>query len=82
MFICMCGQVQVRGLLAKHGALLPPCGFQESSVGYQAWPKLSLPTEPSQQPKPRLVPYLKLRWAESAAEVCGLGSEVTNLCSV
>lgn len=33
MLICMCGQ----GLLAKNGALLPPCGFQESSVGYQAF---------------------------------------------
>lgn len=39
MFICMCGQVQVRGLLAKNGTLLPPCGFQESSIGYQAWPQ-------------------------------------------
>lgn len=41
MFICMCGQVQVRGLLAENDALLPPCGFQESSAGYQTWPQVA-----------------------------------------
>lgn len=41
MFIWMCGRVQVRGLLAENDALLPPCGFQESSAGDQTGPQVA-----------------------------------------
>lgn len=71
----MCGHVQSEDWLQKLVLSLLPCGFRGSNAGLQ------VPAGPSLQHELRLEPYIQSKWVESVAEVCGLGSEVTNFRS-